>query len=171
MRLAFFIYQDIVLDVLGNMGEHFGYINSLLGTGLVEGDIQTLGQSLCLLVTNLSLLFQVTLVADQNFTYSLVGVVFDLFHPSLDIVEGVSVGDRVGQNDAHGSFVVGLCDSLETFLARRVPDLHLYFLAFHFQSFYFEVDADGSEMAGSELTLAESKQNVSLSHCGVSNDE
>ena len=52
-------------------------------------------------------------------------MLLDLPQPGLDIGEGLHVRAVIDQYDAHGSFVVGLCDRPKSFLAGCVPDLEL----------------------------------------------
>ena len=66
---------------------------------------------------------------------------FDLFDPVFDIVEGGSIIDCVGEDDAHGSFVVGLSDGLEPFLPGSIPYLEPNFFLIYFDCFDFEIDA------------------------------
>ncbi len=67
---------------------------------------------------------------------------FDLFHPVLDGLEGLTLVYCVGEEDAHRAAVVGLGDGFETLLAGCVPDLKADFVFAQGDCFYFEVDAD-----------------------------
>ena len=66
---------------------------------------------------------------------------FDLFDPVFDVVEGGSIIDCVGEDDAHGSFVVGLSDGLEPFLPGSIPNLQFDPRITHIKYFRLEVDA------------------------------
>lgn len=66
---------------------------------------------------------------------------FDLFDPVFNVVEGVPIVDGIGKDDAHGSSVVGLCDSFEPFLSCGIPDLKFDLMAVHVDKFCFEIDA------------------------------
>jgi hypothetical protein len=48
---------------------------------------------------------------------------FDLFDPIFDIIEGGSLIDGVGQNNAHGTSVVSLSDCFEPLLSGGIPYL------------------------------------------------
>jgi hypothetical protein len=78
-----------------------------------------------------------------------------LLHPILYILKSLTFIDCIGQNDAHGTSVVGLCDCFKLLLASCVPDLKSYYLIGNKYGFDFEVDADGSEMGGHEVVITE----------------
>lgn len=65
----------------------------------------------------------------------------DLFQPVFHGVEGGAIIGCVGHDDAHRSFVVGLGDGLEAFLASSVPDLHADLLAIDLYGLDLEVNA------------------------------
>lgn len=65
----------------------------------------------------------------------------DLPEPVFHGVEWLQIIDRVGHNDAHGSFVVRLGNGLEALLTSRVPDLHADFFTVDFQCLDFEINA------------------------------
>lgn len=96
---------------------------------------------------------------------------FDLFDPVFDVHEGFSLVDGIGEDDAHGSSVVGLGDGFELFLSSRVPDLQSNsFFAYH-DGFGFEIDADGREMRCHEIILTKFEKHVSLADAAVADDQ
>ena len=65
---------------------------------------------------------------------------FNLFEPVCDVVETELIGAIVDKEDAHRTFVVGLCDCAESFLASRVPHLQFHTLILNLDSLDFEID-------------------------------
>lgn len=65
---------------------------------------------------------------------------FDLPEPVFHRIERLQVVDRVSHDNAHSPFVVGLGDSFEPLLPRRIPYLHSYFFTIDLQRFYFKVN-------------------------------
>ena len=61
----------------------------------------------------------------------------------MHCVEGVAVRDVVRHDDAVSALVVARSDSLEAFLASRVPNLQLANLVVALNRANLEVDADG----------------------------
>lgn len=61
----------------------------------------------------------------------------DLFEPVLHSIEGRTIIDRIGHDDAHRTLVIRLCDGFEPLLSCRVPYLHAYLLP---------VDLDGLDL-------------------------
>ena len=65
----------------------------------------------------------------------------DLFEPVVYIVKRKFLGAVKNQNDAHSSFVVGLSNRAEAFLAGSVPNLKLDSLVVDWDSLNFKIDA------------------------------
>lgn len=102
----------------------------------------------------------------------------DLFQPVFHGVEGGAVIDCVGHYDAHSSFVVGLGDGLEAFLAGGVPYLHADLLAIDLYGFDLEVYAlskedgtDGGQMGTHKVVLTESEEDVGLTDTTIADDK
>jgi len=96
---------------------------------------------------------------------------FDLFHPVLNVLEALSFVDGIGEHYAHGSPVVGLCDGFELLLTSCVPNLQSDTFFADSYGFDFEIDADGREVGGHEVVLAELEQHVGLAHTAVANHQ
>lgn len=138
---------------------------------------KTCSQFLTLIYTHLPIL-AIYLIGYQHFYDVLSGVGLDLFQPVFHGVEGGAVIDCVGHYDAHCSFVVGLGDGLEAFLAGGVPDLHADLLAIDLYGFDLEVYAlskvggtDGGQMGTHEVVLTEPEENICLAHPAIADDK
>jgi hypothetical protein len=98
-------------------------------------------------------------------------VQFNLLDPTLDILEGLSVCNRIGEQYSHGSSIVGLSDSFELLLTGCVPYLQPYFVFSYRDRLRFKIDADSGEVRDHEVSLAVLKQNIGLPHSTISDDE
>ena len=70
-------------------------------------------------------------------------ILFDVFHPVPDVVEGLLVGCIVHQHDTHRPTIVSFRDSPEALLTRSVPYLKLTTLLVYHNLLYLEVDTYG----------------------------
>ena len=68
---------------------------------------------------------EIGFIAHQEFDNILVSVLVDLSQPVLNVLEGLSVGDIVDEDDSVSTFVVRGSDGLEAFLSGGVPNLKL----------------------------------------------
>ena len=64
-------------------------------------------------------------------------------HPLGHLGIRVPVRDIICHNDAMGSLIVRRCDSLESLLSCRIPDLKLDSFAVYINGSDLEVDSDG----------------------------
>ena len=69
----------------------------------------------------------------------------NLLEPVLNVVESALLSAVVDEDDAHGAFVVGLCDRAEAFLSRSVPNLQLHALVLHVDRFDLKVNSYNSK--------------------------
>lgn len=152
------------LDLSGHHDECLLDVLAVLGGGLEESDVVVFGQLFSLVGGHLAGIFHIALVANEDARYIVLGVLLDFAHPGLNVAEGLSVGDVVGDDDAVGALVVAASDGLEPLLAGGVPltvrvmyDLELDGLAVNFNSpdflgsfISYEVDSDGGHKVVSE---------------------
>ena len=160
-------HQDFLLDLACHEVESLSDVDVILGADLEKIYTKTFSHLLALLKGHLAFRGAVGLVGYKHFDNILCGVGFDLTHPVLQRIEGISVGDGVDHDDAHCPFIVGLGDGLKSLLSGRVPDLQAYLLPINVNGFDFEVDADGGEVGTHEIVLAETKEDVGLADCAV----
>ena len=113
----------LILNLLRQIKESIIDIHARLRTRLEKAHVVLLCELLALLCANHFNIFQVSLISDEDFFDITVRVLLDLFYPFADVFEGFFVRAVVGEDDAHGAFVVGLGDGAEAFLACCVPDL------------------------------------------------
>ena len=100
-----------------------------------------------------------------------VSVVFDLFQPVSNMVEGVSSkcfpslpGDIVDQQGSDGATIVGASDRPEVLLTGGVPDLEFDVLIIDGDSFCSELDADGDIVGDSGLVFDELEYDAGFSY-------
>ncbi len=86
--------------------------------------------------------FQIALVSDQDSRDVVLSVLFNFAHPSVDRVEGVTVGNVVHNDNAVSALVVTRSDCLESLLARCVPNLKLANLLVYIDCANLEVDTN-----------------------------
>jgi hypothetical protein len=76
---------------------------------------------LCSIVVDSLLIYQITLIANQELVNTFSGVSVDFLQPLLDIAEGFRVRDIVDNNNAVSTSVVRRSDSTETLLTSSIP--------------------------------------------------
>ena len=137
-----FVVEYLGLNGSSHVVEGLCDIGVRLGTDLKKGDPELVGHGLAFLIGDLPVgIWYIALVPYQDLHYVLAGVHFDLFEPVFHVMEGIDITDRVGHNDPHRPLIVGLRDSLESFLPSSVPYLQPYFFVVDFDCFDLEVDA------------------------------
>lgn len=122
------------------------HVQSRLCTHFLERDFVLLGEGLSLLLGHLSLIGEIRLCSDEHLADISWGVGFDLSHPTINVLKGASIDDGISEDDAGRSFVVGLSDILEPFLASSVPDLELVSAIANSHGFDLEVDSDSGHI-------------------------
>jgi hypothetical protein len=159
-----------LLDLFRHEVEQLFYIRARLCASLEKFNAQLARQPLPLRVRHLSVL-DVRFITDEHLSHVIRGVHFNLLHPVLDVLETLALVDGVGEYDAHGAAVVGLCDGLELLLASSVPYLQADLVLTDGDGLDFEVDADGGEVGRHEIILAKLQQHVRLPHSAVANHQ
>ena len=91
---------------------------------------------------HLSLVFKVTLVANEDLAYIIVGESLDLLHPLPHILEGLPVGHVVHYNYAVGPSVITGRQRPEPLLPCCVPYLQLNILPIHLDRLNLEIDSN-----------------------------
>lgn len=72
---------------------------------------------------NLPFKIKITFRSKKNLTDIWWSMCLNLLHPSLYILEGCSINDRISQYYPCSPFIVSLCNILESFLPCSIPDL------------------------------------------------
>jgi len=129
------------------------------------------GQRPSFFLLDLSFSGEVTFQAHQYFAYVLLGIAFDLLDPSSDVFETLLVIDRVGQDYACCSFVVGLGDVFEPLLPSSIPDLQFHLGSIDIDGFKFKVDTDGGYVAVFEDSVAKFSEEDGFAYPAVTDDD
>ena len=111
----------------------------------------------------------------------------NLLEPISYIVESQLLCAVEDQKDAHGAFVVSLCDSSKSFLSSSIPHLQLYSLVVDWNRLNLEIDTYTiiaysfqwgedeltyrGHVTSGELVLWEAKKDTGFSNGGVPNDD
>ena len=102
-----------------------------------------ISQILGLVIRHLPLVFQILFVTNEDSRDILLSMLVYFTHPFGHFGKRVPIRDIVGHNDAMGSLIVRRCDSLESLLSCRIPDLKLDRFAVYINGSDLEVDSDG----------------------------
>ena len=150
---------QVVDDEAGDFGENLTDVLARLRTRLEEREAVLFSEGTASFRIYLLLLVgQVRLVCDEYLLNVGLRVCFDLLEPILNIVESDLFGAVVDEQNAHGSFVVGLGDSPKSLLASSVPDLQLDVLVHYVYCFDSEVDSNGWHVTRRELIVRKTEQ-------------
>ncbi len=112
----------------------------------------------------------VGLVANNDFGNVLRLALIYLFEPVLETVKGFPIINSIDKDNSSGTFVIGLSNGLEPFLASSIPDLHFDFDAVDRDSFDFEIDSDGGNVSHLVFFIHVSEQYVGFAYSSVSDD-
>ena len=130
-----------------NIFKHVLNIFASLSTGDVEFEVMLFGKLAALSLFNL-LIRKITFVCYKDAHDVRIGILVNLLEPIADIRESLRLSRVINEYHSFSSLVVVSSDSLEAFLAGRVPKLHLYALILHLEHLDFEVDAYGWHVIG-----------------------
>lgn len=129
-----------------------------------EANAVVVGHLLAFLKGDGPFVLHVGFVADKDARDVVLRKLFNLGHPSVNSVEGVTVRDVVNHNDSVGSLVVRRGDSLESFLSSCVPNLEFADFVVRVDSSDLEVDADSWLEILLKLIVSESEQQAGLAN-------
>ena len=115
-------------------------------------------QIFCFVVLDLTLVFQILLVANKDAGDVLIGVLVDFAHPFRDFGERIAVSNVISDDDTVCSTVVAGRDGLEAILASGIPNLELDSLAVNLDSTDLEIDADRRHEVLVEDVVCETQQ-------------
>lgn len=119
-RSSFLLF---ILNAFGNLEKCLIDVVACTSTSFKEHHTEFLSQSHALLCIYDFLICQICFISDKDFFNVRACMNLDLSHPVPHIIKAIFWGAIVGENDAHSSLVVSLCDGSETLLAGSVPDL------------------------------------------------
>ena len=143
----------LVLDMLSYVYKGVLDIFTGLCWGFEEFHAVLIGQCLTLFSWDNFLLQPICLVPDQYFFYVLWCMKLYLTDPVLNVLETFLNGAIIGQNNAHGAFIVSLSDRAEAFLACGVPNLQFNVLSIDLDRFNFEVNSYKEKIRFTNYTL------------------
>jgi hypothetical protein len=92
-----------------------------------------------------------------------------LLDPIGDVFEGLLVSDRVHEDNARRSLIVGFCDGFEPLLTSSVPNLHFDVDSIDGKNLNFIVDANSGDVADFVLVVDEAKQDIGFPNSTIPN--
>ena len=130
-----------VLDLLSDVQESVLYVMPCSRTGLKERHIELASECLALCCRYNFSVYHVSLVAYEHLLNVLTSVELDLAHPVSNVIKTVLCRAIICKDDSHCSFVIGLSDGAETFLACGVPNLQLHILSINLYCFDLKINS------------------------------
>ena len=135
------------------------------GRGFHEEEVVAFGEVSSFVGLHLPELVEVCFVADEHDDCVVeTEVVFEFLDPVLHVVEGLSVGDVVGDDGAVCAVVVSRREGFISFLSRGVPDLYFDLVLADLDGLGEEVHSDGRLALYAELVADEAREQVGLAH-------
>ena len=146
-----------------NIFKHVLDVFTCFSTCNVEFKVMLLGKLAALSLLHL-LVRQVTFVSYKDSHDVSVGILINLLEPVSDIRESLRLSRVIHEYHSFSSLVVVSSDSLEAFLAGRVPKLHLYTLILYLEHLDFEVNAYGWHVVGRKTIFRKPHQQASFAY-------
>ena len=133
---------NLSLNGSGHRQESSVNIFAIFRWSLYIIDIVVIGQLLALFFRNLSLLWQIGFVTNQDTWYIGSCTRFNLVHPSGHLNETVAIRHIKNNDNTVRAFVVRLGDRFESFLTGCVPNLKFNLFVVQLKGFQFKIDAN-----------------------------
>lgn len=152
--------QESLFDVLGSFRRC-----------LHENEPVLPSEHLTLIGADLSPRVQVALIANEHDRHIGVAVLLDFLQPSGEMGEGIPPRDVVDEECARRTAIVRTRNTLERFLASRVPDLQLDVLLLDLDGASTKLDSDGQIVLLTEPLVRELEKKAGFSDTCVSNDD
>jgi hypothetical protein len=121
MKLYALSFILLLFDCGTHSQESLFDIDRVLSTCFKEWNAYLISISLCYCSFNNSALCQITLVTNKKLAYAVIGVLVDLAHPLLHIVEALHIRNVIDDNYPMSSPVVATGDGSESLLSCCVP--------------------------------------------------
>lgn len=125
--------KAIFVDFVDNVMEGLFNIMASHCTGFNVSESIVVSKGLCLYMIHLSLVIHITLVAHQHHHNVLTSPTADLFHPLVQVVKTILIGQVKYNNSPHSPSVVSTSDCPVLLLSCCVPYLCLHHKVFHLQ--------------------------------------
>jgi hypothetical protein len=158
MKLYALSFILLLFDCGTHSQESLFDIDRVLSTCFKEWNAYLISISLCYCSFNNSALCQITLVTNKKLAYAVIGVLVDLAHPLLHIVEALHIRNVIDDNYPMSSPVVATGDGSESLLSCCVPDLQLDGLPVHLDRANLEVNTDRADVAVDVGVVRESEE-------------
>ena len=101
-------------------------VQVLLRAGFVVLHVVLLGHLTCIVLANLSVLFPVDLISDEDFCNVFVRMLVDTFEPHFHVLERVRIRHVEAEYDSLRLLVEAEREGAEPFLSGCVPNFHLH---------------------------------------------
>lgn len=138
---------DLGLNFVWEGSESLFNVNSVFGRCFEEFNAQRLGQSFSFFGFDLSVGLKIGFVTNKKFDDVFVSVLVNFGKPVFNILERLSVGDIVDENDTMGALVIRSGDGFKSLLSSSVPDLKFDGVSSSFEGSDFEINSDGRQEA------------------------
>lgn len=120
--------SDSWFDFSGHHNESLLYIFAIFSWCLQESNVIVFCEFFSFICGDLSGIFHIAFVSDEDARYVVWGVLFDFIHPVFNGAETFSVCDVISHNNTMGSLVITGSNGLKSLLTCSVP-LYLFLLA------------------------------------------
>ena len=120
------------LDLTRHSQEGLFHVTRSFGRCFQKFNPKRIGKFFALFGTDDTFASQITFVADQQFVDILGGIPINFMQPLFDIVERFRIGHIINNNNPMCTTIIRRCNSPETFLSSRIPNLQFDCLSIQF---------------------------------------
>jgi hypothetical protein len=158
-------------DLRGHGKKCLFHIGASLGRRFEELNAKRISEFLALFGADNALRRQIGLISNQQFVDILRSISVNFMQPLFDIVEGLSVGDVIYDDDAVSAAIIGGRNRSKALLSGSIPNLKLNGLSIKLDCANFEIDTNSGNVRLRVRVVREPEQQTRLSDAGISDQE
>lgn len=137
------ISGNLTLYLSSHSCESVFNIKWFLGRGFQESNIKMISKLFCLLIWDLSLIFKIFLISNEDSRDIFLCVLIDFTHPFRNLGKWVTIGDVISYYDTMSTLIITTSDCFKSLLTGSIPNLEFNSLSININCSDFEVYTNG----------------------------